>query len=318
MLEIIPGRGHNHGMRRGDLPLILFFLLLLLAPQARAKDHLTLHFIPAPVRTDWSTPRTLASSAVRNLIHRFHGGSRHGIGHLYVELECGGQFLVTGSTSIGNLDRENVLRHDYGLGVLFEKQPGMLEETEHVLKDLQSLHRTGRSNFLEFLISPDTCARLTRYLKEYRERGYDRIYGDINSRPLRGENAGCTAFGMSFLELAGLQHSEFERQWTQHLIVPRKFIGGPETGRRVPLLRILTDLHARWDRDLSEGGLPIDFWDPEKMVGWTRIAFDDLRRGARVFPWPAILAKRGRSRGIRFDARRVPTPQGPIFSLTPL
>ena len=296
-------------MIRGVLLAFLFSM-----PQSLAADHVTLHLIPAPVRTDWTSPRTLASSALRSQLAPVRGGARHAIGHLFVEVECRGRFLMTGSTSIGSQDRDRVLSQAYGLGVLFETQPGKLEETPEVEKDLKGLNRTGRSSFLEFLISPETCDRLIRYLEEYRERGYDRIYGHLNSLPLKGESGGCTAFGMSFLELAGLQDAEFEKTWMQHLIVPKRLIGGPSTGERVPFARLLTDLESRWDSDLSHGGRKIDFWDPEKMVIWTRIALHDLKRGSpRVFPWPAFPSRRGRSEGIVFDAHLIPTPQGPIF-----
>jgi hypothetical protein len=119
---------------------------------------------------------------------------------------------------------------------------------------------------------------------------------------------------MSFLELAGLQHPEFEENWLTYRIVPRRWVGGPLTGKRVNILKILTAIPSRWDQDLSRGGFPVHFWDPEKMHLWTELAARDLMEGAnRKFPWPASLLRIKKSNGVLFDARHIPTPGGPFF-----
>jgi len=295
----------------------ILFLILAAGIFSGASDaaELTLHLIPAPTRTDWSSPQSLARSALKNQFVKYNGGGRHSIGHLYVELNCQSGHFFTGSTSTGNTEeRKAILFQGYGLGIVLKNYQGKLDASEDTEQDVRSLQSTGRSNFLKFLISESTCERLTDYWNEYQARGYHRIYAGLNARPLYGESAGCTAFGASFLELAGLLDSQFTQQWKTRLIMPRKLVGGPITGKKVSILRVLTAKKAKWDEDLSNGGIALDFWDPEKIVEWTNAAAQSLQsEGSLPFPWPAKTIRSDQSIGIEFDATGVATPTGPFF-----
>jgi len=200
--------------------LMLALIWNLLTPSPVRADELVLHLIPAPTRTDWRTPRKLALSAIRNELVGHEGLKRHGIGHLYVELNCGQTRILTGATSTGNTEERRALfKEGYGLGVLFKNYQGKLDAPAEVAADLQSTFASGRSSFIRFLISPAACQRAIHYWIEYQFRGFDRVYAGLNARPLRGESAGCTAFGVSFLEILGLQAPLFEDQWKTRLVV---------------------------------------------------------------------------------------------------
>jgi hypothetical protein len=293
-----------------------FFIFLFLFPVTCFSDQITLHFIKAPTPTRWDSPRSLTLSALRNQVAKVPGGSRHSIGHAFVELQCGNSPVVySGVTSTGNSEeRRAIFLEGYGMGVVFKNYRGKFDSQDFIKKDLDAMFETGRSNFVRFEISNTTCERLTEYLSEYERLGYHKIYAGLNARPLLRQSAGCSAYGMSFLELAGLQATEFEENWRTYRIVPRKWVGGPLTGKRVKILKILTAIPSRWDQDLTRGGFPVDFWDPEKMHLWTKLAARDLMAGAnRKFPWPASLIRIGKSSGVLFDATSVPTPEGPFF-----
>jgi hypothetical protein len=257
----------------------------------------------------------LALSAIRNEIVRHDGLKRHGIGHLYVELNCGGTRILTGATSTGNTEeRQALFKEGYGLGVVFKNYQGKLDAPAEVDEDLRSTRESGRSSFIRFLISPAACQRALDYWIEYQLRGYDRIYAGLNARPLKGESAGCTAFGMSFLEILGLQAPLFEKQWKTRLVVPRKFVGGPLTGKRVRIWKLLFAFSAGWDADLSEGGFALDFWDPEKMDQWIRETYETLASGGpQPLTWPTSASRLESSPGIAVDARSVPVPTGQVF-----
>jgi len=285
-----------------------------------AASVLTLHLIPSPKGIHWTKPQALAISAIRNEIARSPAGKRHPIGHVSVELSCGDQHLYTAMTSQNDSEERRALLHGYGLGVLFKDYAGRLETSKEVSADLKAMNRVGRSSFVRFFISDATCARLMTYLREYHANGYDRIYAGLNGRPLRRQGSGCSAFGASFVELAGLMTPEFETQWMQTRIAPKRFVGGPLTHRRVSVLKILFAFRAPWATDPEQGFL-LHFWDPEKMDHWARQAYRDLRAAraqgashpARAFPWPAVAVSLGKSPGVAFDATHVPTPDGPIF-----
>ena len=290
----------------------------MLVPSLAQSGEVTLHFIPAPTRTDWRSPQKLAVSAVKNQLAPVNGGQRHEIGHTYVELSCRGAHFFTGATSDGNSEeRKDLFLTGYGLGIVLKNFKGKLDDADLAAKDIETMQATGRSNFMKFLVSDSTCDRLLEYWTEYQMLGYHHVYAGLNARPLFGESSGCTAFGMSFLELAGLQIPTFEKAWMTHVIIPRKFVGGPHTGKNVRMIRILTAFRSKWDTDTSNGGLPVHFWDPEKMVEWTRDQALTLAGGGTTdLPWPAKVIRSRNTLGLEIDARDVPTPTGPIFKKT--
>ena len=301
-------------VRIGMVIALLLFHFLFARPFAQA-DELTLHFIKSPTRTNWDSPRKLAFSAVKNLFARVHGGKRHSIGHVYVELNCGVEHILTGVTSDNDREERRALFLDgYGLGVILRNSVGKFDDPEEARADLEAMQATGRSNFISFTIPGPTCSRLSAYLRRYEELGYQTVYANLNARPLLRQSSGCSAFGMSFLELSGLQAPEFEDQWMTHRIIPQHLVGGHFTHKKVRMIRILTERHSRWDDDLSAGGYPVNFWDPEKMHSWVEQGVRDLEVGTnRTFPWPAQVQNRNRSRGLILDATTVPTPTGPFF-----
>jgi hypothetical protein len=290
---------------------------LLTLSSAFAANQVTLHFIPSPKGINWKRPETLADSTLINQIAKVHGGDRHSVGHVYEELECGQTHFFTGATDVGNSQESHALfKEGYGLGILLKTYDGLLDATDDAEKDLAAMHVTGRSNFLRFEVSPATCARLVEYVKEYQARGYDKIYAGLNARPRRGEGSGCSAFGASFLELAGVETPEFEDSFMRDYIMPRKFVGGEFTRKRVSILKIILAFSAKWDTDLSKGGFRIHFYDPERMYDWVTNAVQAIQTQSRTFPWPgAEVQYLGQSEGVAFDARDVPTPTEPIFKV---
>lgn len=292
-------------------------LLLSTVSQAEVANTLTLHFVPSPTGINWKGPRALADSVLKNELARVNGGNRHPIAHVYEELNCGGQHLVTGATDVGNTQELTALmKQGYGLGVVLKDYVGTLDNQEAAEKDLAAMHATGRANFITFIISDKTCGRLFDYLKEYQARNYDKTYGGLNARPRRGEGSGCAAFSVSFLELAGLKTDEFEKEFSQSLIIPRRFAGGDLTRSRVSLLKILFAFSATWDKDLSKGGIPVHFYNPERMYDWTSQAVIDIETNpSRKFPWPAQVSYLGVSQGVTFEASSVPTPTEPMFTV---
>lgn len=284
--------------------------LLALSLPARS-DELTLYFIPSPNGIDWSTPGNMVKDVLKAQI----GGKAHSIGHVNIRVDCPtlGRSRLTGMTSDGNTEeRELLFERGYGLGILFHTFLGRLDHEPEIEPDLRAMARERRLSSLRFAISTPTCARLLEYLDGFVARGDHLKYG-LPNRPRYGEGAGCSAFGASFIELAGLMNDEFRALWTQDKRVPEALVGGPLTGERVTALDLLDRRkNARWALPHLEKGWDLFFWDPDRMDAWVR---DTWKRESR-----AHESMRRYQPGMHFgapslsyDARRVPTPQEPIW-----
>ncbi len=272
-------------------------------------DQLVLYTTPSPYGINWHTPHTLIRSVLRN-----HSSSQpHEIGHVAVGLYCsdrglsGNPDLLTGMTSAVDNSQELLLRQGYGLGILFHNFEGRVNTWDEVLTDINLGVRSGRLSFMAFDISRATCQRLMNYETEFRERGYDQSYG-LTNRPLYGEGAGCSAFGVSFLEVAGVDTNLFFGDWGRSLRVPTRLVGGPLTGYFVPLARFILNPLAMW-AIAREPWFPLSFWDPDRMHAYVH----RVNAGSITMPFTGEMLSWGNAKGLRMNLLGVPTPAGPIF-----
>jgi hypothetical protein len=286
---------------------IWLFLLWPLVSEASLMNTLTLYFYRSPVKLNWSTPgsltRTTLLSGTKDLLR---GQENIALGHVTVKLECeDGSSLHTAMTQEDPMESVRLLTSgNIGLGILFHRFSGRLENREEIERRLE---RNRNVRFLKLALSGPTCGRLKDYAREFEAQGHSRYYG-LPLRPRKGEGAGCSAFGMSFLEVAGaLQTSplrEASERWSRSLLVPKSLIGTME--RRVPLPALALK-SSPWPLRESGTTAPIFFWEPNRMYDWVG---EQLLLGAES-PWKEITE--GRHTGLALDLRSIPTPTEPFF-----
>jgi len=265
---------------------------------------LVLFFYPSP-GLNWMNPKALTFTTALNKL----SGRSRGIGHVSIMIRTPTEFVLTGMTQLDrNEGRNEVLFGGYGLGILLHNFKGALEEGAKLMPELVKRSRQkGKLSFLRFAVNAEITSRLFQYLNEYRTKGYDRFYG-MKNRPLHGEGSGCSAFGASFLETAGILREEFRREWTRTFNIPRDLIGGPITGKKVSFLEMLrrADRWALEDEPHEKGF----FWDPDLMNAWLlRTYAKEKADAAGIFTpetWNASI-------GLAFDAKEALAPTGQIF-----
>lgn len=288
-----------------------------------AESTLTYYVFPSPRGISWNSPRALTWSALWNMLPTRHE-VEHSIGHVNVEMDCrnpdsGGMGVVAGrsvaiagrsvvtagmTTAATDNSRQMILSDGYGLGVLLLSLPGRLEFGADLAPQLPKRFETGDISVIKFRISDETCQRLLDYRSEYESRGYSANYG-LPNRPRYGEGAGCSAFGTSFLEVAGLLTEEHFREWTRTIRFPEWTIGGPITGRKVSIAKLLFSFSSRW-ANKDEPHQEVFFWDPDLMHEWIVRNFDSNREGFTYF-------SDGNAKGMTIDARDVATPNEPFW-----
>jgi len=283
----------------------LFILLTLLPLQIMANttsNHLTLYFIPSPVGMDWSSPANLAFSALKN---RISLQSRF-LGHVFVEVQCGNERQLTGMVGKRFDYLNQLLIENKGLGVLYHSFAGGLEEAKDVDAEIKELSDDGeRLNFVKFLLNQGQCQRLSTYLKEYREKDVGRYYGLAN-RPLYGEGAGCSAFGASFPEVAGLMDQDFKTAWSQTVNVPLAFAGPPLKQEGVSLLKLMLNASS-WAKE-NEPHQKLMFWSPDRMFDFVKTKITKAKDEKQF-----SVTEIGNAKGIVYDKSHLPAPSGPIW-----
>lgn len=264
-----------------------------------AQNHLTLYFVPSPKGMDWSSPANLAWTALKNKISfkpRF-------MGHVFVEFQCGQNRELTGMVGKNFDYLRQLLINGRGLGILYHSFDGELEKKDDVDAELAEYFKTGYVNFSRYLLNDGQCARITEYLKVYRERNVGRYYGLAN-RPRHGEGAGCSAFGASFVDVAGVLDQDVQDAWSYSVNIPLEYAGPPLKDESVNLLKLMFNA-GKW-ADNKEPHKKLFFWDPDKMYKWTKERVETQKGNYKVMNIQS-------AKGLVFDKTHLPAPGGPIW-----
>jgi hypothetical protein len=218
--------------------------------------------------------------------------------------------MQTGMTTANDSEeRELLLWKKIGLGILFHTFEGRLQQEREIENDLEARFKNGKVSWITFKIRELTCLRLAQYYDEYRGNEYDRYYG-LPLRPLYREGAGCSAFGASFLEVAGLLEPEFRDHWTREVRVPLELIGDPSSGKEVGLMTLLFGDRAKRWAESNEPHKSVFFWDPDLMHRWVVAKWHLEQRSPST---EYLRERRGKALGLVVDRREVSTPTGPIW-----
>ncbi|MGZ3690804.1 MAG: hypothetical protein ACXVAX_04845 [Pseudobdellovibrio sp.] len=232
--------------------------------------YLSLYIIASPFGIDWTSPRSLLLSNLRN---QLFGKSRK-LGHINVRLSGPGQEeVLTGMVSTHLDTKTQLLKNGIGFGIFWHSFQGRLESQQPLKAELPTYIYERRISQIRIKISETQHRKLTQYLEEYKKVGADKKYG-LYHNPLKKEGAGCTAFAMSFLKVAGVLDSE-RTSWMQKVNVPENLIGRPFFERYVFLFKIL--LYGRW-AGYGQIHKSISFWDPDIIHSWVQTTFLHIKR----------------------------------------
>lgn len=304
--------------------LLIIWLSLLLA-QAFAQTapeinhELAIYVIPSVVKYDWSSPHSLLHTYKLNYIKNIFKKDNYILGHAFVEIRSplvDDNRLLTGMRSCGREEqRDLVLRENYGLTILGMDLEGRLDLHDDLAEKVERYSRKGDLAFIRIHISEGTVHRLLEFLQKYEQR-LDSLgnpgpwYGGAFYPRYYGEGSGCSAFAISFLDLAGLLHEEFHN-WRIDINIPMDLLGGPINSNHEVKLRDIRK-HREWDGHSGRPGKdcePFMIYDPSRMFEWINEQYDQSSFSGKSWK-PVTLNK---SKGIEIDARDIPVPSEPIF-----
>ncbi len=291
---------------------IVSIFVLLLSTHVMA-DSVSLHIFRSPLGINWANPWKMTVSTLKNSLANTHGKRAFSISHVFVEVNCNstGEHIYRGQTSIDNSgERELIFKKGYGMGVMFHTYQGKYETDEKILSDMAPYEGSERRGTFTALINPTTCQRMLQYEREYVERGYGLLYSGLQADPLKGEGAGCSAFAVSFMRVGGLMEA-FTKEWQNIIDVPKRFIGGPLTGKKVSILKLLTRPRAPWSN--NEPHIHLEAWNPEKMLAWVNKTHEIILNGGVMEGYGVVIDNVKDSRHVTLDLTDRVTPTGPIW-----
>ena len=224
-----------------------------------------LHVIPPPNPLGWESPKSLLMDTLWHHVIQDEAP----IGHFYIEFKSeepwknGVRHVLTGmSRKNANLSTLRVMREQLGLGTFFHDFPGKLDSGREAQKELLKVQKKGRLRTIRVDLDSERVGVLFDELNEWIRHGSHLHYGG-GHQILRGEGAGCAEMGAHFLNLA-LGIKATPKEWIRSVYAPRELVGGPKTGRRVGVLRILRE-GTRWGNHDRDGLL---YSTPDMELTW--------------------------------------------------
>lgn len=303
--------------------LALFFILAgvsaqpAIAPDPSALNEVTIYLIPSAAQYDWSSPHSLRKSLIKNYLKNIFRKDRYLMGHTYIELQsAGGAEVVTGMHSISRDEQKQlVFQEHYGLAILGAELMGEMDNSDELGIRLDKCFRKGEVSFIRIFVNDEAFERMIAFYQGYKSRidslgAPAKCYGGAYWPRYYGEGSGCSAYVISYLDVAGIMQSEFD-QWKIRINIPMALIGGPyNPGQEVDMKDIRKC--DSWADSGTDGVDYESFWifDPTLMHEWVLEKNADLGQGEDFFFTPVQM---GKCKGIEIDARSLPVPSDQIF-----
>lgn len=294
-----------------EVILVLFFSSQNNGSLAQASE-LTVYVYPSPYGIQWKTPKALVRSALVNHFLSKSGPGSHEIGHISIELQCDSLDRIekTGMTDDGVEFSRFLIKDKMGLGILFQPLKGKLQTQEEVEDSQVVRFKSKRISWLKLRISETACLRLNQYLEEFRSLGIEQVYG-LPFRPRHQEGSGCSAFGISFLELVGFLTPELKSAWSRQIRVPVSLL------KKQSLIELLFgSVTNRWALD-GEEAKEIFFYDPDLIYEWILAKRQEIKnRHSNIWildQGPEAFQANETNEGLSVDFRKAPTPTEPIW-----
>ncbi len=273
------------------------------------ENRISFIFYRAPKKIDWSSPGAMVRTAIWNTL----SGDRNPLSHVDAVVSCVGERSVaTGMSSKKDWGLyKSILLGQKSLDLLIQEYPGYLITDEEIRKEAPRYAEKDRVRTLSFKVSAAACKRTLDYIAEYRKRDYAKIYAGFAANPFKGEGAGCAAFSISVLKVAGLFDNEFLQKWTHRLQVPKQLINTATARAKANFWDfMLFGMNGVWGKKGDAESLSLLAFDPERMYDWVA----SVSRAPQAWDATARAVKHGVSLGIEVDRSQARAPTDDYWS----
>ncbi|MDX9747496.1 MAG: hypothetical protein RBT57_03245 [Paludibacter sp.] len=282
---------------------------------------ITLFLMPTMLPLDWSSPSALYASMLQIYIKTLGLKDNYLIGHVSMRLNSpllNDTLYIAQSSKRWQERIDLVLKDRVGFGILGADLEGRIEpagEIKHKLKVYRDRNLLG---FITFRINKPAMKRMLTFLNEYQKKITEHFaasdfYGGAFWPRYHYEGAGCSAFGMALLDVAGLI-PDAASQWRIDVKIPMNLVGGKFNEGKKIKNRTIKRTKSWYEGD---GRNNIDYvnyfvYDPAIMYNWV-LEKHKLRDSSHF-----QLVSDGTVPGLYKDARNIIlNPSEPIFMQRP-
>ncbi len=280
------GIGYARGKFYSELLFVAIFSLSLLAVNAQQvsrnetqPNELTIYVIPSATPLNWTSPATLYKSFFRGYVSKFLKKEKYLLGHLFVKLSTPllDSPLYAGMASASKKEKRILyLKEKVGMAILGVAMSGKLDTREELERKISHYSGKNKLAFITYRISEESARRILDFYRIFSsgsERNFSPsgFYGGAFWPRYENEGAGCTAFGLSMLDVAGLLGKETDN-WKVSVDIPMELIGG-EFNNNMKIRSRMIKKHKQWSDGSGQEEVDyVPFWiyDPSFIFTWIK------------------------------------------------
>jgi len=243
------------------------------------QNEITIYVIPSLSPIDWSTPSSLFKSTEVCYLKAITRKNYYIIGHTIARITSPmlpSPFYISMSGKKLMEKPDLLLIKKIGLGALGATIHGHIESEEHIKRGIETYSKRNRIAYIKFRISNQAVRRLLEFTSGFQAKtmnGYAAcdFYNGATWPRNENEGSGCSAFGMSLLDVAGVLPAE-SNQWYVNVKIPMNLIGGEcNNNKKINIGTILRTKHWYQGPGLED----VDFvtfqnYDPALIFNWIR------------------------------------------------
>jgi hypothetical protein len=282
----------------------------------KLSHEITIYAIPTLYPLDWTSPSTLYTSMKSCYFKTIGIPDNYLLGHIAVRISTPqlSKPLLIAMTSADPMEKVDlVLKQKVGYGILGAVMKGRLESEKELEHKLKVYAMRKKLAFLKFRVSEQATKRILQFIDVFSSKMNDHqapcnFYSGAFWPRYHMEGSGCSAFGMSLLDVAQVIPDVAE-QWVIRINVQKNLIGGEYNNKKRIANRLLKRTHQWHD---GSGEVNIDYvpyfvYEPSIMFDW--IVNNQNTDDASFTP----IVENGVP-GIMFDKSEIPTDLNePIF-----
>lgn len=283
-------------------------------PDTSAVHELTIYAIPSQSELDWKSPSSILQTALESYTQSIFKRYSIPIGHIFIEFSTpliDSVVLTSITTAPGTDMGRMVLIDKVGLGILGATFKGRMESSKELQKKINLFGRKKQLAFIKYRISEEAALRVKKYLEVFTKKkdgGFSPSghYGGAFWPRYEYEGAGCSAFGISAMEIAGLYIDHPE--WRVSFNIPMDLVGGSFNNHKRVKARSIKKRYHWHDGSGVENVdyIPFTIYDPSLIFNWI------LKQ--RELKGELVPMEKNKIPGLYFDARKVSISQfEPIF-----
>ncbi len=205
----------------------------LIGENSPGKHEITIYVIPSVSEIDWSNPSTLFKSMEKCYVKALFQKNYYVIGHTIARIESTSLQTPKYIAMSGLIQTEKVklvIKDKVGFGVMGSTIQGHLESEKSIKKGIKLYSKYHKVAFIKFSINEQSLKRMLEFVKYYQtknEFGFAPCekYNGALWPGYKNEGSGCSAFGMSLLQVGGILPEDTE-DWFVDVKVPMEIIGG--------------------------------------------------------------------------------------------